>query len=125
MYSRKASAANLLPPGPVHGSPRACDRPVGLAASSASWMLAPMDLRRSWPTLGLVALLVLDLVLVVLALAPSSRGSAALAPGSVVTSAADPTSSSTAGPSATTASLADPTTPRPLTRIVVPVGANA
>ena len=43
-------------------------------------MLSPMDLRRAWPTIGLAVLLVLDLVLVVWALWPSSQRLAAWPP---------------------------------------------
>lgn len=86
-------------------------------------MLTPMDLRRSWPTLGLVVLLVLDLVLVVWALWPSSRTAASTAP--LVTATASLTPSSSASPSATASSAADPVRPSPLTRLVVPVGRSA
>jgi hypothetical protein len=84
-----------------------------------------MDLRRTWPTIGLAVLLVLDLVLVVWALWPSAPGSAALAPGSTVTSTAGPTSSASPTSSVTKTPGGDPALPRPLTRLVVPVGKNA
>lgn len=84
-----------------------------------------MDLRRTWPTIGLAVLLVLDLVLVVWALWPSSPTPAAadLAVTSTATasSTASPTSSSTPSSAVTSADV----TPRPLTRLVVPVGRNA
>jgi hypothetical protein len=88
-------------------------------------MLGPMDLRRTWPTIGLAVLLVLDLVLVVWALWPSAPGSAALAPGSTVTSTAGPTSSASPTSSVTKTPGGAPALLRPLTRLVVPVGKNA
>ena len=83
-----------------------------------------MDLRRAWPTIGLAVLLVLDLVLVVWALWPSSPPSSS--PVVTVTAAASPTPttspSGSPSPKATTDAAA---TPRPLARLVVPVGRNA
>lgn len=83
-----------------------------------------MDLRRSWPTLGLVALLVLDLVLVVWAVWPTSRPAVATpTPGASAT--ASPSGSATPSASETAADGTDAVpAPRPLTRLVVPVGAD-
>lgn len=86
-----------------------------------------MDLRRSWPTIGLLALLLLDLVLVVWAVWPSPRPtSASTSPvtASVTASAsASPSRSTSPSPTATTGSAPDAVpTPRPLARLVVPVG---
>jgi hypothetical protein len=87
-------------------------------------MLTPMHLPRAWPTIGLATLLALDLVLVVWAVWPTAPASAS----SLVTTAAVPsTVPSTPSPAAdrspapTTDAVA---TPRPLTRLVVPVGKN-
>ena len=83
-------------------------------------MLSRMDLRRAWPTLGLVVLLVLDLVLVLWALWPSSPAAPARTPSRTAT--ATPTATPTASASSGAAAAA---TPRPLTRLVVAVGRNA
>src|SRR5690349_8912940 len=79
-----------------------------------------MDLRRSWPAIGLVVLLVLDLVLVVWALWPSPRAGSAV-PEVTVTATASSTTS--AGPStdASSGSGDAPSAPRPLTRLLVAV----
>jgi len=84
-----------------------------------------MDLRRSWPTIGLVALLVLDLFLVGWALWPTSPGATAGAVTARVTAPASPTATGTPSGGDTTTTGADAVTPRPLTRLVVPVGGTA
>jgi hypothetical protein len=83
-----------------------------------------MDLRRSLPVIGLMLLLVLDLVLVVWALWPSPRAASAL-PQVTVTASVPPSSSGRPSSGVTEGSKPDAYAPRPLTRLVVPVGKDA
>src|SRR6478609_9409298 len=108
----------------ARGSGRGSQLHAGLVVARVSGMLTPMDLRRAWATIGLAALLVLDLVLVGWALWPSSGSAAAAVASVTATASPSPTASPSGGASAAT----DPdavATPRPLTRLVVPVGKNA
>ncbi len=75
-----------------------------------------MDLRRAWPAIGLVVLLVIDVVLVTWALWPPPPVSIPPTPA--------PTPSTTASASPSPAADAGDS-PRPLTRLVVAAGKNA
>jgi hypothetical protein len=86
-------------------------------------MLAPMDLRRAWPTIGLAILLALDLGLVVWAVWPSAPATASsqVTASSAASAPSDsPSTGASAGPTTDAAAA-----PRPLTRLVVPVGKKA
>jgi len=85
-------------------------------------MLTHMDVRRSWPTIGLAVLLVLDLALVMWALWPSSPSASAPRAGVTATASTASTASATPTPSR---SAAASVTPRPLSHLVVPVGTDA
>ncbi|MFQ6171915.1 hypothetical protein ACK8HX_09935 [Oryzobacter sp. R7] len=86
-----------------------------------------MDLRRSLPTLGLVALLVVDLALVVWALWPSSTPRSAAAPSSTssFSGSASPTGSGSPSPSPSPSDGEGEAVPAaPLTRLVAGVDAR-
>ena len=118
----------LFAPRLVNGSPAPGREPLGLALGCRLQHAVRMDLRRSWPTLGLALLLVLDLVLVVWAVWPTPPNSPAAGggPAAAATSTASPGVSDS--PSAGASAKPSPdavASPRPLTRLVVAVGETA
>lgn len=108
-------------------------RASGFAGAGSSGMLTAMDLRRSLPTLGLVALLVVDLALVVWALWPSSSPRSTAAPSSTASFSGTAASAGSPGaaasgsprPSASASAGAEGAVRAvPLTRLVAAVDAR-